>query len=63
VAGIGKVIKQPLHDPSAAVTLAQLQEIITRHAAVWKSRGAHTDLMRFMGLKPFAFPGQSSKWG
>jgi hypothetical protein len=52
----GKVIKQPLVDPDAAVTLSQLQEIITRHAAVWKSKGAQLDLMQFMGLKPFAFP-------
>ena len=57
LAGSGsEVIEQPVAEPSAAVTLAELQEVVTRHAALWRSRDLQLDLLGFMGLGPFAFP-------
>ena len=53
----GEVIKQPVPDPSAPVTLAELQEVVIRHAAVWRSAELQLDLRGFMGLEAFVFPG------
>lgn len=50
-----QVVQKPVVNPSGPVTLAELQQVVVRHAAYVRSGQVGMDLLALMQLGPFAF--------